>query len=399
MLDDWNQAITCEYSGGNACFDFPVRPLGAAKIMGVILIGFGICFDWVPAKMFWQNFAHAPATTSGSGGFYIVSILFEGGFLLGGLIPVVMGLVMLFGRCRVEWREGRLRSSERLGPFHWTRRLPKKPIARLLAAGPTAPNPSDGAVPRSRPRTDPTLSSLAVLYADGSKQALVLGYPQAWLVGVAQQLQGYVGGTAGAVTPVPVPVVAEVAAFVDDTEVSQRPANSRAEVSGSGNNVRVFLPALGLWKGAKGFFGFSLAWTVFFGWAFVVKAWAIFKYHAPSIGPLPLVLLFWVIGCAMLGVAVQAGLRRVELVVEGGQLRVDIKGPVRKSSKIWAKSDIAAIRVGPSNVIVNNRPLPALQIYPRAGKKRGMLAGRDEEELKWLATRLRQALQVPAQNG
>jgi hypothetical protein len=43
--------------------------------------------------------------------------------------------------------------------------------------------------------------------------------------------------------------------------------------------------------------------------------------------------------------------------------------------------------------------LPALQIYPRAGKKQGMLAGRDEEELKWLATRLRQALQVPAQNG
>ena len=37
-----------------------------------------------------------------------------------------------------------------------------------------------------------------------------------------------------------------------------------------------------------------------------------------------------------------------------------------------------------------------LQIQPRTGKKTGLLAGRNEQELRWLATRLRQALQVPA---
>jgi hypothetical protein len=40
-----------------------------------------------------------------------------------------------------------------------------------------------------------------------------------------------------------------------------------------------------------------------------------------------------------------------------------------------------------------------LQIHPRLGKKAGFLAGRDEAELRWLATRLRQALPVPARTA
>ena len=48
---------------------------------------------------------------------------------------------------------------------------------------------------------------------------------------------------------------------------------------------------------------------------------------------------------------------------------------------------------------VNDRPVIELQIHPRQGKKAGLLGGRDEAELRWLATRLRQALQVPARTS
>ena len=41
---------------------------------------------------------------------------------------------------------------------------------------------------------------------------------------------------------------------------------------------------------------------------------------------------------------------------------------------------------------VNNRPVLELHIRPSTGDKVGMLAGRDEAELHWIATRLRKAL-------
>ena len=41
---------------------------------------------------------------------------------------------------------------------------------------------------------------------------------------------------------------------------------------------------------------------------------------------------------------------------------------------------------------MNERPVLELQVRPREGAQVGLLAGRDEEELHWIATRLRRAL-------
>ena len=390
MQDDWTRAITCEYTGGDARFDFPIRPLGPLKLLGVFLIGFSVLFDWQPARMFWHSSSAASTPTGGAVDFF--SLLFDSVFLLAGLVPMAIGLVILFGRCRVEWRNGRLRSSERLGPFYWTRRLPKKLIARFLAAGPTIQN--GGGAPSSKALA--RMSSLIVQFEDGSQQWLVAGYPQEWLVGVAQTLQGYVGGLGGSGTPVPVAVVASVDSWADDREVFQLPAYSRAQVTGAGNNLRVFLPPLGLWRATKGFILFGLVWTGIMTCFVFADLHAAFKHLGVSLTPLPFELLFWVAGWAMLAAAVQLGRRTVEFVVADGQLRVTFRGPIRTTQSTWSQSEIAAIRVDRSNVEVNNRVLPELQIYPRTGKKQGMLAGHDEQELRWLATRLRQVLQVAA---
>jgi hypothetical protein len=45
---------------------------------------------------------------------------------------------------------------------------------------------------------------------------------------------------------------------------------------------------------------------------------------------------------------------------------------------------------------VNDVPIIELQIHPVSGKKAGFFAGRDEQELLWMATELRRALQLPA---
>ena len=83
-------------------------------------------------------------------------------------------------------------------------------------------------------------------------------------------------------------------------------------------------------------------------------------------------------------------------MVEGRQLRVTTKGLFGTKERRWDRDEIAAIRADRSNMEVNDRPVIELQIQPRTGKKTGLLAGRNEQELRWLATRLRQALQVPA---
>jgi hypothetical protein len=84
---------------------------------------------------------------------------------------------------------------------------------------------------------------------------------------------------------------------------------------------------------------------------------------------------------------------------EGGRLRVETKGPFGSKQLEWSRGDISAIRADASGMEVNNRRLFELQIHPVTGKKVGLLAGRDENELRWMATRLRRALDVPARKS
>jgi hypothetical protein len=116
-----------------------------------------------------------------------------------------------------------------------------------------------------------------------------------------------------------------------------------------------------------------------------------------SIWELVLVVLgFWAIGLGMLAVAINLGQRTATLTVEGGRLRVETIGLFGVKQLEWSRGEVAAIRADASGMEVNHRPVLELQIHPVAGKKVSLLAGRDEVELRWMATRLRQPLSVPA---
>jgi hypothetical protein len=103
-------------------------------------------------------------------------------------VPLGIGLLILFGRCRVEWKDGRLRATEILGPLRWTRRLPRK-VARKLEVG-AATSKSGSAAPREIPR----FSALVAEFEDGSKRMVALGYPKDWLLPLAQELKSLMGG-------------------------------------------------------------------------------------------------------------------------------------------------------------------------------------------------------------
>ena len=390
MTTDWSRAIQREYIGGDVRFDFPARPLGWGRLMGVFLIGISVLFDWSPAKGIFESVTRLAKTDQAQ--FEFFALAFQILFVLGGLMPMVFGLGILFGRCRVAWKEGQLQAMEVLGPLRWKRRLSRQPVARLEVAAATA---SDSGR-QSAPKQFENFSSLVAVFEDGSKQLMVLGYPKEWLLGVAEELKGYVGGRKNPIAPVKVEVVANTLLTADAGDVPQQPAGSRMQLVEQVNGLRITVPPVGIWRGSKGLFLGALIWCsfiAFFTFMFVLPG----VRKEGSFGGVALILSgFWFVGLALLAFAVNMGRRSAELVVEGNSLRVETKGLFGTKQRSLSRSDITAIRTDHSGMEVNSKPVMELQIHPRTGKKFGLLAGQNEHELRWIATRLRQRLEVPA---
>jgi hypothetical protein len=311
-------------------------------------------------------------------------------FLVAGSIPLVIGLLILFGRCRVEWKEGRLRVSEMLGPLRWTRRLPFKPVRKLAVSAATS---KSGSAP---PCEMAQFASLTAEFDDGTKKLIVLGYPKQMLLGLAQELRTYVGGGALSAAAVEVEVTEKAATEESDDDLEEQPAGSQVQVEERGAGVRLVVPPAGIWRGSKGLVAFALFWC---GFMTVFTGISVFASSKDSVG-IPVAFwvfipAFWLIGLGLLAGAVNMGRRSATLEADGGRLRVETRGLLGTKELDWTRADLSAIRADASGMTVNDQPVLELQVHPRTGKKVGLLAGRKEEELRWMATRLRRALGLP----
>jgi hypothetical protein len=389
MNAEWSREIRREFAGGEARFDLPVRPLGWGRLFGVLLIGFGLLFVWSPAGELWhalETWLHGQS--AGMGVFFG---LFSLPFLVAGSIPLAVGLLILFGRSRAEWRDGQLRAAEMLGPLRWTRRLPRKPIRKLEVSAATSK--SGTGVPREMAQ----FSGLMAEFADGSRKLVVLGYPKDWLLPLAQELRPFIGSGQSAAAAVSVEVVEKSAEAENAANVPEQPAGSRVQVEDRGMGVRLVVPPAGIWRGSRGMFFFGLFWcgfmavftgiSVFAGGKSADGVPGVFWVFIPA---------FWLIGLGLLASAMNMGRRTASFDATAGRLCVETRGLFGNKRHEWTRADLAAIRADASGMGVNERPVIELQVHPRGGKKVGLLAGRDEEELRWMATRLRQALAVPA---
>ena len=109
-----------------------------------------------------------------------------------------------------------------------------------------------------------------------------------------------------------------------------------------------------------------------------------------------LLLGFWLIGAGLLAGSVNMGRRSAVLEADRGRLRVRVRGIFGERDWEWRRDELAALRTGGSGLEVNDVPVIELQVHPRVGSKIGLLSGRDEQELRWIATRLRAVLDVPS---
>ena len=368
-------------------WELPARPLGKLRGVGWAMV---LLSGIIPVVFVATGLGAGMSGDLPESARLVVFFLMLPLFLLPDALLLGLGCLLLFGRVRIEWRRDGLRPREVLGPLGWSRRLPPHPPERItVRRGRVRVN--------GRPVSDGPLSDIAALtlrYPEGTRRLLVWGYPARWLEPLAEELRERFGQH----TETPPEVVKSVplpdAAEPDDREVWEQPPGSTVRMEQRSDRLQLVIPPAGLRKGSKGLFTFALIWCGFMG---VVAA---FILLAGGAGAFPwfawlILLLLGGVGLALLAGAVNMGRRRAVIIADAHGLRIAREDLFGRRSWRWRWEEIAAIRVAPSGMEVNNVPILELKIHPRAGDATGLFSERDDDELRWMATVLRQWQRPP----
>jgi hypothetical protein len=188
----------------------------------------------------------------------------------------------------------------------------------------------------------------------------------------------------------------------DEGEVSRNnpPPGSSLAVDRFPDGLTIQVPPAGLWRGSQGLFVIALLWNGIIAVITFVLMGVLLggadKNADKLVWVFPLFLsIFWAVGIGLLLGALNMGRRKAAIAVTGGTLMVIQTGLFGSKQRDWPPGDVEAVRAGPSGMTVNDKPVLELQIFDGGAHKFGLLAGRTDEELEWLARELRAALQVP----
>ncbi|MBL8794509.1 MAG: hypothetical protein JNM56_11430, partial [Planctomycetia bacterium] len=369
----------------------PARQIGHWRLIGLLPILFGLVFALGPLTGALQtvNFKRFEPCS-------LIFVAFTIPFVWAGLQMVRFGLLILASRSEVELRDGKIVAIERWGPVTWTRHLPMTAVRKFVVQG--------GGAELERGTAGPAfLHELAAIQVETEteKKALLIApvFPPQLLLPLAEELarrcnvaveqrEGRLEKPAIEVQQVLTP---EDAAMLE--EDPPQPDESDVEVEEAADGVTLKVPAAGVWAGSKGLMFFSFFWN---GLLTVITAAFLFANDKPKTKDLLILIpffgLFWAIGIGLLLGAINMGKRRAVLAVVGDRLLALQTGIFGGKRAEWRRDELLDIRSGPSGMEVNDVPVMELQITPLKGKKFGMLSGRDEVELRWLAAKLRHAL-------
>lgn len=375
----------------------PARQIGAWRLIGLVPLLFGLAFALGPLGWALQlvNFARFDPCS-------LMFLAFTIPFVWAGLQLARVGLLILAANSEVELRRDQLIAIERYGPVTWTRKLPLESVRKFVVQGGAAETPRGSAAPAF-------LHDLAAIMVESAteKKALLLtpGFPPKLLLPLAEELarrcnvemEQKVGELQK-----PVEVVQQLTPEDLDPPVSlKQPDESDIEVEEAADGVTLKVPPAGIWESSGGLVVFSVLWN---GFMAIITGAMIFAGGDGVKGQdlfivVPFLGLFWAVGIGMALGAINAGKRRAVLAVVGDRLLALQTGIFGGKRSQWQKDEILDIRSGPSGVEVNDEPVIELQIVPMKGKKFGMLSGRNEEELRWIAVKLRHALQMKLQGA
>ena len=175
-----------------------------------------------------------------------------------------------------------------------------------------------------------------------------------------------------------------------------QPVGSKVVMERFADGLTLQVPPAGLIAGSKGLFVFAVLWMGIVGFITVIFFVSIVaangKQNGPIWVPFAILSLFDMVGALLLVASINMGKRKAALAVTGGTLMVIQSGPFGTKQRDWPAGQVSSICAGPSGMEVNDVPVLELQIFDASGQKFGLLAGRGDNELKWLASELRAAL-------
>lgn len=184
-----------------------------------------------------------------------------------------------------------------------------------------------------------------------------------------------------------------------EPDPSVKPPESKIQIERFPDGVTIQVPPAGI-AGTKGMFVFALIWD---GAMAVFTAFILFAaFNGKNNNPdsatwiLPVFLgVFWLAGIGLLLGSLNMARRKAAIAVTSGTLMVIQTGLFGTKQRTWEPGGVRSVRLGSSGMEVNDVPIQELQIEGGPHSKFGMLAGRSNDELAWLAYEIRQALGLP----
>jgi hypothetical protein len=187
--------VTVTEGPHGACFRFPIRPLGPARSIGLVLLVLGLALCAAPLFPAWQFFrAIVGQIPIAAGFFWLLGLIFTLVLVRVGLRPIKVGLLILAGHSEIELRRDTLSAIECCGPLGWTRQRSTTDLRRFfVSAGPTPLN----LLLRWSSDLGVLTPEWKAAVGDHKAQPLLLapGYPRSWLLALG-------GGTGPPLRPV-----------------------------------------------------------------------------------------------------------------------------------------------------------------------------------------------------
>jgi hypothetical protein len=406
-----------EGPGSEVLYRLSRRPLGRWRLLGLVPIAFGAMMASWPILAVFFFLSHANPAGAEARLFLIFGPLVCFGpvcFPFAAAL-IVFGLFVIAGHNEVAIRSGQLWAIHRCGPLHWTRRKPLEQLRGFRVEHfQNMPHPRSGpsALPLAWPVGWESTARLVADGIDGKTFAVCQAYPRALLLGLADELarripQEAVTNAGASVAPLEVGEVS-----LDPTEIQERPeqpANSPAIRTANAGGLTITLPPAGMRRGnGRAFLLWTLCWNGFLipFTAFMVPAAFMgqVKWEGGNqpVNPWFCVLFltpFWAVGFGSLFGLLHQARRRAVLAVIGDRLEIHLLSPLGNRRYEWGRDELAGIRVESTFVSDGDGGghwKTDLCTQPHSGQPVHLLDHRKKPELEWIATELRQALQVPA---
>ena len=385
--------IRVESSRHGTRYLLPPRETGPLKLVAVFFIGFGCLFGGF--ALFWILGVLGVVMKGTPGPANVAFALFGLPFLATGLGIIGLGVFALCGRCEIEIQQGELVARERGGPFWWTRRVPLKDITRLNLS-------TDRLRINGQPVKTGPMSDAAALTAElttGKPKLVLVGYPRAWVEALAARLGSDITAQTGT-APLPTTVTQlepQTGRSILRGDLFDAPAGTNLTISQQAGGIVAVLPPQGA-RGTRGLLAFAIIWLVFIGivGTVMVVAPESGKRRRNQSKAIPGVVLgvFGLVGVGLLTAAVNQMRRKASLRASRDELIIVQRSIFGTSTFKRGHGELASIRVGDSNVSVNNVPVQELQVHTQDGKAHGFFSNLTNDELLWLATHLRHATGV-----